>query len=42
MDNDFDLDLQGHMISYSLAIFKGVKRATFEHNIFVLIKSTVL
>ena len=38
MDNDLDLDFQGHMISYSLAIFKGVKGANVEHNIFCAYK----
>ena len=35
MDNDLDLDFQGHIILYSLAIFYRIKRVNFEHNIFL-------
>ena len=31
-ENDLDFDFQGHVISYSSAIFLGIKRGNFEHN----------
>ena len=40
MENDLDLDLdvQGHLILYSSAIFKGVKKGNFEYNDFCIYK----
>ena len=29
MDNDLDFEFQGHIISYSLAIFYGIKMGLF-------------
>ena len=42
MDNDLDLDFQGHIISYLLAIFLGKKGLFFNIIFFVFMKSTVL
>ena len=36
IENDLDLDFQGHVISYSSTIIKGTKRGNFEHNDFCI------
>ena len=38
MENDLDLDVQGRFISYSWAIFEGVKRSNSHHNDFCFYK----
>ena len=42
MENDLDIDFQGHITSYLSVIFLGEEGSNFKHNDFVFIKSTVL
>ena len=42
MDSDLELDFEGHVSSYSLAIFYCVKRGLVKLKVFVFIKSTLL
>ena len=36
MENDFDFDVQGHLISYLSVIIYVIKRGNFEHNTFCI------
>ena len=40
MDSDLELDFEGIVSSYSLAILYWVKRGHVKHKVFVCIKST--
>ena len=40
MDSDLELDFEGHVSSFSLAIFYWVKWVILNIRVFVLIKST--
>ena len=42
MDSDLELDFEGFVSSYSLAILYWVKRGHVKHKVFVFIKSTFL
>ena len=42
MDSDLELDFEGIVSSYALAILYWVKRGHVKHKVFVFIKSTFL